>query len=175
MISPPSVNVLSPDSVASSMDLSPNSPFSPYAASHQIDYKVYPKDVQDLASEFTQLCSQYHRLGMLLSGHFRHADAKREYSRALKCFRNLKVKPRLYHEILAEIKKHGITTPTTGNERAKRIAKQQKTPSMRGHNSNRAPNSPSISFRFPDKGPMDVVDELRGDVSPFRDLFVTAQ
>merc|ERR1719499_1338645 len=140
MISPPSLSVFSPDSnISPPLDLSPLSPFSPYATSYQIDYKVYPQDIQELAAEFIELCSQYHRLGMLLSGHFRHADAKREYSRALKCFRRLNVKPRLYHEILAEIKKHGKATPTTGKERAKRIAKQSKTPTSRGCNSNRAP------------------------------------
>merc|ERR1719273_2678792 len=127
------------------------SPFSPYGTGHQIDYKAYPQEVQDLVEEFTQLCAQYHRLGILLSGHLRHADAKREYSRALKCFRRLKIKPALYEDILGEIKRQGRASPTTGKDRAKRIAKQHQTPtaSSRGQNASKPPDSPSISFRFP--------------------------
>lgn len=123
-----------------------------------------------------RLCSQYHRLGMLLSGHLRHGDAKREYSRALKCFRKLKLKPPLYDDILAEIKKHGKTAPTSGKERAQQIAKQQKSTTPRGYNSSRAPNSPSISFRFPtnnDTAALEVGAGLQSAVSPFRDLLVT--
>lgn len=54
ILSSPST-VLSPDSVTSpSQMLSPHSPFSPYAPSYQIDYKVYPKDIQDLVAEFIE-------------------------------------------------------------------------------------------------------------------------
>ena len=65
-------------------------------------------------------------------------------------FRKLKIKPPLYEDILAEIRKQQRSSFewTTGRERAQKIAEHQKTPSSRGRINNRAPNSPSFSFTF---------------------------
>ena len=134
-----------------------------------LDYAVFPSEVRALAAEYTELCAQYHRLGVVLAEHLRHADAKREFSKALKIFRKLKVKPALFEEILAEIRKQqrNSFTATTGKDRAHKLALQLKSPSSRGNRS-RAPNSPSTSFSFSfAEAPQEMA------ISPF--LLATAQ
>lgn len=119
------------------------------SAKDGLDYAVFPAEVRALATEYSELCAQFHRLGVVLADHLRHADAKREYTKALKVFRRLKVKGALYEAVLAEIRKQqrNSFTATTGKERAQKLAMELKSPSSRGNRS-RAPNSPSTSFSF---------------------------
>merc|ERR1712176_1652977 len=58
-----------------------------------LDYAVFPAEVQALSAEYSELCAQYYRLGVVLVERLRHADAKREFGRAMKVFRKLKIKP----------------------------------------------------------------------------------
>merc|ERR1712013_236970 len=99
--------------------------------------------------EYRELCAQFHRLGVVLAEHLRDGDAKREFGKALKVFRKLKMKPALYETVLGEVRKlqrNSFTSPT-GKERAHKLALELKSPSSRGNRS-RAPNSPSTSFSF---------------------------
>lgn len=114
-----------------------------------LNYAVFPAEVRALSAEYSELCAQYYRLGVVLAERLRHADAKREFGRAMKVFRKLKIKPALYEAVLAEVRKQQRTsfTATTGKERAQKLAMDLKSPSSRGNRS-RAPNSPSTSFSF---------------------------
>eukprot|EP01083_Nonionella_stella_P313044 1121885_1 len=115
-----------------------------------INYEVYPQDVQDLVTQYEDLCGNYQRLGLLLTDFLRYSDAKREFNRALVIFRKLKIKSPLYESLVSEIRNaqnQSVNTPS-GRERAQYLAKKHQTPSSRSNV--RAPISPSFDFSFSD-------------------------
>ena len=158
-------NYASP-SIASPSLISPSNSFiaSPGYDKNKniINYDVYPQEVQDLVKEYNELCSNLHGLGLLLSDYLRHADAKREYNRALGIFRKLKIKPQLYEDILTDIRTIQRAAASSGSSKSRAQNLAKRTPTSRS----RAPQTPSFSFSFSNDN-YHKMHGISSDISPF--------
>eukprot|EP01084_Bolivina_argentea_P171467 297064_1 len=131
-------------SLSISSDVSYTSSVEDSKPRHVIEYRVYPQEVQELVTEYEDLCGSYHRFGVLLSDFLRYSDAKREMNRALGIFKKLKIKPQLYDELVSTMRyarNQSMHSPS-GRERAQYLAKKLQTPSPRN-------SQPPSAFDFP--------------------------